>query len=342
MFPVDATTVEKHEAVGKAGGYMLDGGRGLIEVTGRDRQDWLHNMVTNAVRTLNPGDGNYAFATTAQGRTVFDLHVLVFDSALWLDVDERWIAPALAHLGKYLVTEDVELRDISAEWRRIGILGRKAPRLVESLGLGGNFASYADVQHAAVQIAGHDARLVRKNIGPILAGEVHVPTAAVEEVAGAVRESAAAVGMVEIGRDLRDMIRIEAGQPASIADIDDDVIPPETLQVERGISHVKGCYIGQEVIERMRSRGVMARRLAGYRVAGDDVPPHDTPVVVSGKQVGRITSACRSVGLGGILGLGYVKTMLAQSGTGLAAALDEERQVPVEQVDVPLPCWRTP
>ena len=336
----DASTVEKHAIVRQAGGFLPTPQAGLIEVRGRDRLEWLHNLVTNTVRNLGTGDGNYAFATNAQGRVLFDLNLLVLDEAAWLDIDRRWIDAAYTHLDKYHVTEDVALENVSNSWVRYGVLGPATARVVESLGLGANFAALADIQSVGGKANGIDIRLFKDRVGPISLANFIVPASESNRFAELLASQAETASMTSIDQALFDMIRIEAGRPASVDDIDDQVIPPETLQIERGISYVKGCYIGQEVIERMRSRGVMARRLTGFSVQGDRMPPHNAPVFGNGKEIGRITSSCYSVSLNGILGLGYLKTLLAESASTIEVALDENTRAAIEPIDLPLPAWR--
>ncbi|HRX86719.1 MAG TPA: glycine cleavage T C-terminal barrel domain-containing protein [Phycisphaerae bacterium] len=339
MTDISQSTSAAHNTVRTAGGYRRTNARGLIQVTGADRQTWLHNLTTNVINTLKPGDGNYAFAITVQGRTLFDLNVLVFAEHLWLDIDARWVEPALAHFNKYLIVEDVQLADISADWTRFEVLGPKAADCIQALGFGGNFGVMADVQHTHAAVAGADVILVKDNVGPIPRAVLYAPTASADTVASELASCAQSLGMSSIDDALFDVIRMEAGRPASLADVDDQVIPPETLQVERGISYVKGCYLGQEVIERMRSRGSMARRLIGLKVAGEKLPEHNAPIFANGKEAGRVTSACHSPALGGILALGYLKSLLVDGKHELQVATSPETTAAGEVVPLPLPAW---
>jgi len=310
--------------------------RGLVRVTGRDRLDWLHNLTTNAVKTLTAGDGNYAFAINVQGRTLFDLNLLVLDDAIWLDIDLRWFDQALGHLNKYIVVEDVELTPITAEWAQFDVLGGKTADVIEGLGLGHNFGALADVQHVAGTVKGAAVRCVKNNLGAIGRATLYAESAQTTEFESALAAAVIAVGGIVIDAELLNILRIEAGVPRSVDDIDHAVIPPETLQIERGINYVKGCYLGQEVIERMRSRGSMARKLTVMRADGDRLIPHNAPVETGDKEIGRVTSSCHSSAAGGVLMLGYVKTLLAGAGQKLRARIDENATVEIEILDGPL------
>lgn len=290
--------------------------RGLIEITGKDRAAWLHNLVTNEVKKLQAGEGNYAFAVNVKGRCVFDCNIMVSAEGILLDVDLRWIDAAIRHLTKYTITEDVILKDVSAAFGRIAIMGPGAADVVGRL-CGANLTPMAQLQHVGVKIADADVRLIRHDFAGLPAAELIIPIAAFDRVVSTID---AAGPLSRIGNEVVRMLRIEAGIPASVDDIDDDVVPPETMQVERGISYHKGCYLGQEVIERMRSHGVLPRKLVGIRLAREGSPGRDSTVNVDGVAVGRITSTAWSPALSATLALGYMKSAHVQPGKAVTIA----------------------
>lgn len=311
--------VEQYSAAHGAAGIYTRPDRALIEVTGKDRATWLHNLVTNTVKTLSPGEGNYAFATSVKGRTVFDLYFYVLEDRIWLDVDDREREKALAHLNRYVITEDVALADRTGEMGRIALIGPRVVEVCATVGIA-NFAAMASLQHVGVTIGGALCRAVRDELGglPVVEFLVEQPHAGAID---ALRASVGAAGLREIGRDALEVLRIEAGRPASVDDIDEDVVPPETGQIERGISYHKGCYLGQEVIERMRSHGVLARTLVGLRVDGDSRPERNAKVLLNDQEAGRVTSCCWSEAAGSILALGYLKTAFAKPGTSVSVVV---------------------
>ena len=128
--------------------------------------------------------------------------------------------------------------------------------------------------------------------------------------------------------------RIESGIPRSGFEIHEKVVVGETLQLERAVSFTKGCYLGQEVVERMRSRGSLARCLVGFEIDGDSVPPFGAEVFdEGGKAVGRITSACDSIAKGGLIGMGYARTAVSEPGSMLKVKWDGgEADVVVSQL----------
>jgi folate-binding protein YgfZ len=312
--PNDPVVREQYQAVLSRGGYLVRDDRSLIDITGKDRASWLNNLITNVVKTLSPGDGNYAFATNIQGRVVFDLNVLVLDDRLWLDVDRRWADAAGKHFNKYIVTEDVTVADITATVSRFAVAGPMADELTDRLGLG-HIKPRASLQHFAGTIGTATARIVRHDWLGLLGVEFIVPTAS--DSCSMLARQCDELGMTRINPATAEVLRIEAGLPASVDDIDGDVVPPETGQIERGISYHKGCYLGQEVIERMRSHGILARKLVGMNVTGDMLPAAKSNVMVGENVVGRVTSRCWSEALSSVLCLGYVKSVHTRAGTAV-------------------------
>lgn len=304
----------EYRAVVGGAGLFDRSHRALLEVRGKDRKTWLHNLVTNAVKTLDDFAGNYAFAVDVRGRTHFDLNILSLPDRLWLDIDLAAAAGALAHFQKFLIMEDAVIRDASAEVARLGVAG---PRAVEVAGSFGAAHMSAMSALGCFIIEGGAAWLVRHDFAGLPGFELIVarPDAAAwwERLAGHPAVTLA-------GEATLDVLRTEAGIPWLGRDIDEKTIPPETGQVERGISYHKGCYLGQEVIERMRSHGSLARRL--MRLAVDPGGELDAPVAIlnDGAEAGRVTTLVRHPVRNEWIGLGYLRTAVRDLG-GLTCPL---------------------
>ncbi len=286
--------------------------RGLLEIRGGDRAAWLHNLTTHDIKSLRAGAGRYCFALNVKGRILFDANVLALDEHLWLDVDRRWLGPAQTHLNRYIISEDVTLSDRSSVLGRLALIG---PNLLVTLRDWGvpAVASLEPLQHQAVIIAGQECRLVRHDG----AGPLGVELIVAADGQPAVWQSVIDGGAVPVGWQVLQQLRVESGVPASCSDLDAEVLPAETGQLARAVSFQKGCYLGQEVVERMRAHRSVARQWVGLRFT--DPPATEPPLALTsnGQTVGRVTSAARSPALGQCIGLGYVKAALARSGIQL-------------------------
>jgi folate-binding protein YgfZ len=331
----------QYAAARTAAGLVRRDDRGLIEARGADRVAWLSNLTTNILKTLTPGDGNYLFATNIKGRVVFDANVLMIDAPdakdgrLWIDIARGWCDESLRHMRKYMITEDVTLTDRADDVARLAVIGPEAAAIVDTLGFG-NLIAMADLNHVAQAIDGGAVCMVRHDFAGVTGAEFIIDSRIAEAFERRIREAGTANGLTHIDAAALDVLRIEAGIPASMRDIDADVIPPETLQVERGISYHKGCYLGQEVIERMRSHGVLSKRLVGLRFECDAPPTPPLTLKIDGKDAGRVTSTAWSIELDAPVGLGYAKSAHAKTGTRLVGVNESGAEIAVEIIALPM------
>lgn len=309
--------------------------RGLLEVTGADRAGWLHNLTTNEVKNLGLGEGNYAFATNVKGRILFDLNVLIRKDAIWIDLDRRFLERAKAHFDKYTIMEDVQVVDRSEDHVRLGLVGRNALRMLEQLGAP-QARAMSTLGMATVELQGTEVPILRHDFCGPLGVELFVPAEQAIQIWREWVDPGGTLPAIPVGDDAVQVHRIEAGLPWPDCEIADEVLPAETGQHERAVSFQKGCYLGQEVVERMRSRGSLARRLCGLRMEGDTVPPQKASLIgKEGQPVGRLTSVCRSMALSYVIGMGYVKTASCEDGTPLQVQWPDGQ--PVDAVVVSLP-----
>lgn len=291
--------------------------RSLLEVTGADRASWLHNLTTNHIRDLGVGDGQYAYALNLQGRILFDMNVLVHEEKFWLDIDRRFVETALPHFEKYTIVEDVKMTDVTNDYVRIGFTGPLTIEAMQTLG-----ASHAQAMPAlgVTKIKWQDQTLtmIRHDFCGPLGAEFFVPADQAIKFWQSWTKDGATHQAIPVGDEALEIHRIESGIPRSGFEITDDYLPAETKQLDRAVSYNKGCYLGQEVVERMRSRGVVARQLCGLVIEGETLPHTGAEILSSDdKPIGNITSACRSIAQDSVIGLGYVKTASASPNTPL-------------------------
>jgi len=294
--------------------------RALFDVEGRDRASWLHNLTTNQVKTLQLGEGNYAFVLNVQGRILFDINLLVRAESIWIDLDRRFVETAQKHFSKYSITEQVTLVDRTAEFSRVGLIGSRCGSLLGSLGVG-NATAMASLAQAVIRWREAEIGLIRHDFCGPMGFELFVPSTLGGDFVKFLREGGLGEPLREVSTDAIETLRIEHGIPWPGREITDEYLPAETRQLERAVSYQKGCYLGQEIVERMRSRQVLARQLVGLRLETSEPPACPTPILLpAGDLVGRLTSAYRSDRIGAAIGLGYVKTAHAAPGTRLKIA----------------------
>ena len=307
--------IDPTEYAAATGGGLFEPARGLLEVTGPDRASWLNNLVTNTIKPLQPGEGNHAFALNVKGRILTELSMLVLPEAIWIDLPEESAESTAAHLERYHITENLTLTNRSREFGRLVLLGRGGFEVAVAMGVS-QVQAMAQLGSTGVPLAGKHRLGVRNDSWGLPAFELFVeaPDLAVcrERLLGIGRP----VGLQTISPAAMEVRRIEAGLPRWGAEITPEVLPAETGQLERAVSFQKGCYLGQEIVERMRSRGGLARKLMGLRLSSLDALADPPILLQSGAEVGRLTSVCESPAFGPIA-LGMVKLAVTQPGSRL-------------------------
>ena len=287
-----------YRALREAVGYVDLSARGKIFAAGEDRVRLLHAMTTNHIQQLQPGQGCYAFFLTAQGRVLADANVFILPDCILLDVEPELRQTLYQHLDKFIIADDVTLEDASESLTAIGVEG---PRAAEELAAMG-----APIPEAPYSHLEWNGRIVAR---------VSATGAPGFRIFGAANQMPAYTPVdVESVR----VVRLEHAKPRYGEDILDSTLPQETQQ-SHALNFNKGCYIGQEIVERIRSRGHVNRLLVGLRIDATQAPAAGTKLTASGGEVGEITSAAFSPALGKVVALGYVRAQYAAPGSGLEA-----------------------
>ena len=285
--------------------------RGVITVRGEDRLRWLDGMLTCDVKRLAPGDGAHGLLLTQQGRIVGELHVLQRGDELWLETEASAIAGTLARLAKYVIADDVVLADATNAWARLALEGDGA---LASFAASGGAAPSRAHGVAASSLAGAPVVAARYGFSAAEALQLFVPRGSEAAVIAALT----AAGAEPASAEELELRRIEAGTPWLGKELDESVLPAEARLDGVAVALDKGCYTGQEVVARMRSRGRISHLLVGLRFAGATLPAPRSVLASERAEVGSVSSVVRSPRFGSI-GLGFVQAALAEPGTKLRA-----------------------
>ena len=272
--------------------------RALISLTGRDRVRWLNGMVSNNIRDLPPGNGVYAFALTPQGHIQADLYAFNRGESLLVETERAQSAALLQIFRKYIIMDKVEIEDLSEKTAVFRVTGPKSGEVLGSLAL---TETLGTLQLADVNSNDAALTLVRGD-NPIVPNyELWVPA----EQGESVWKSLLQAGGVEVHEPTLETFRILCGIPKVGQDIRERTLPAETGQ-ERALNYNKGCYIGQEIVERIRSRGAVHRVFVGFEVEGP-APSGGTKIQSEGKDVGEITTVAAQPLKNRRLALGYLR-----------------------------------
>ncbi len=268
-----------------AGVYEL-ASRTRFRIAGEDRVRWLNGMVTNTVKDLRPGELNYTFLLNAQGRIQGDGEVWALPGSLLLTTDRGQAAKVGEQLERFIIMDDVELTPDEGA----SALGVAGPGAAALLGVALDSGRFVEFEGALVgRVGAEQFEVWAADLAPWRA-----------------RLSGAAA----CGPEAVEALRILRGVPRYGVDIGEKSLAQETGQM-RALNFNKGCYLGQEIVERIRSRATVHKGLRALRLEGA-VPPAGTPLFAEGKPeaVGELTSITQSdlPGLAGAFALGTVRT----------------------------------
>jgi len=264
-----------------------------LRMTGGDRVRFLNGQVTNDVRKANANLSMPACVLNAKGK----IDALIFVSAgaedLFIDTEADQRATLAPRLDRYVIADDVTIEDVTEQFSLFHVTGETAPTLP------------------------NDTNWRRAKRFGAVGWDLVV---AAEEHDRVLQSLSANYSLCDA--ECAERLRIEQGIPRWGRELTDQIIPVEANLADDAIDYAKGCYIGQEVISRMKMSGQMNKRLCGL------VSVHDAPLSAGmrlatmseeGKEVGWITSATRSAKLGQEIALGYVKRGFNEPGCKLDA-----------------------
>jgi len=307
--------------------------RGRLCALGVDAQAFLNGQVTNNVKDLKVGEGCYAALVSAKGKLHSDLNIYRLENELLLDFEPGLSESVSQRLERFVIAEDVQIIDASPHYGLLSVQGPKAGEVVASVSpqfiiptKAMSVTKVTEADFGEIYLVSHP-RLRGQGV------DMFVPVAGMKEAA----DRLLARGGRLCGWQALETSRIEAGVARFGADMDETNLAPEALDT-RAISYSKGCYIGQEVIARIRTYGQVAKSLRGLKLSseGKEPPPRGTKLFHGSKEVGNITSAVWSPAMKAIIAMGYVRREAKQTGTKLEARTPGG-SVPAEIVELPFP-----
>ncbi|MFZ0816964.1 MAG: glycine cleavage T C-terminal barrel domain-containing protein [Candidatus Sulfotelmatobacter sp.] len=311
------------------------GFRARISLSGGDRVRWLNGMVTNNIRDLAAGRGVYAFLLNPQGRILGDMLVYNAGESLIVETDRNQAEKIAATFDHYIIMDDVEVTNIGEEQTTLGLAGPRSRAVLNAAG----------IEAPEMQPLQMIAPKCNCDCGCVACTVVRGEDAAQEsyEIWLASKDvyktwsALVAAGATPVGSEALEMQRVAAGIPLYGVDIRERDLPQETEQM-RALNFNKGCYVGQEIVERIRSRGNVHRKLTGFLMEGAAAVEAGAKIVAGKagdeKEVGDVTSvAVLRTGSGEqTLALGYIRREVGVPGREVTIGVVEATviQLPFE------------
>lgn len=320
-----------YEAVWNAAGWRDLSNRSKIKVTGPDAITFLHAMISNDVTALPVLHGRYGTFLSATGKILADFHYYRMEDQILLDIAKDLAESFRSTLQEFIIMDDVELRDVSEEFRHFSIQGPKSSALLKSL----TSADLPGEEHEMVplQWRGGAVSLIRRAELSDDGFEVLADAGIGGELLSALLREGTALGLEEISGDAFEILRLERGLPLFGIDMSEKNNPLEP-RIRSAYSLTKGCYPGQEVVAKATNIGGVARLLTGLKLQDQRVLGAGSKVTDgSGKELGWVTSAAFSPALGHGIALAYLKRAVAEPGLPVQVAVSEGEYVSAETVE---------
>ena len=312
-------SLAEYRALIRTAGVLDLSSRGRLCLLGADRIRFLNGQVTNDIKGLTVGQGCYAALVTAKGRMQSDLNVYNLPDELLLDFEPGLVETVSPRLEKYVVADDVQIENVAQLYGLLSVQGPEAETVTKSLvavsalpSLPLLFTTLGDSHQGEIYVMNRP-RLRTCGF------DVFVPESSVATVFDRLVAAAKSSGGGACGWDALEMARIEAGIPRFGIDMDETNFPQECGIEQQAVSYTKGCYIGQEILNRIHTLGHVNQQLCGLRLPSElkPLPSHRDKLFQAGSQVGYLTSTTASPALQTNIALGFVRKELNVLGSQL-------------------------
>ena len=325
--------LEEYAAVRRRAGWLDFANRVVIEFSGPDAGDWLQGMLSNDIKGLSPGEGVPAAILNIHGKILADVRVLYTGETYLVDLWEHLKAGVREHLERHLVADEVEIADPSDGITQISIQGPDARERLSLLVNNDNLPA-STLEHIAIQHKDSCVRVIAANHTGEDGFDLLIEPQLLQTWLSQERDKPAAAAIPWIGLEAQNILRIEAGIPLYGIDMDDGTLLLET-NLDAAVSFTKGCYLGQEVVERIHSRGHVNRKLVGLKCSGDQVPNQGDVIGSTDRpNIGAITSATLSPELRCPVALGYVNREYTAASQPLVVQHESDR-IPAVVAELP-------
>lgn len=323
----------EYAAVREGGAGVVDlSSRGCLLVNGSEAIQFLNGLITNDMKTLAENRWMPAVFPNVQGRLVASVRVIRRNDGFLIDTEAATHDRVLQTVGRFTGAGDFRVADLTEQTTLLSVQGAKAGVVVRAV-LGDAAAMTAESDVAVVAWRDSDVTIIHATHTAADGFDLFVGV----ETATALWDALTVAGARPVGLEAFEILRIEAGQPRFGIDMDESNVVTET-NLDDAISYTKGCYIGQEIVARIKYRGHVAKKLTGIMCEqAVKIEPGATIRSLEDKEIGRITSATLSPHLGRTVALGYVKYDFLAPRTRVKVA-SADRVALSQVVELPFVC----
>jgi folate-binding protein YgfZ len=304
--------------------------RAFFSFAGPDRQRYVNAILTSNVRDLKSGQGAVGMLLNPQGHILAEVETFALENSILASSHLMIRERTFATFDKFIIMDDVLLEDVTDSTGALDLAGPRTVALLAEAGMK-DFAGMIPLAHEEIMLGQIPCRVVRRELAGYPAATLIVGREQLPALWKDLVERVHNLGGVAAGMEALNSVRLECGTPWFGHDYDDKQIPHEAGLEHSHINYEKGCYTGQEIVERVRSRGHVNRRLTELRFEAAEAPASGTKLLFGGNEIGFVTSGGFSPKLGQPIGLGYVRREHSAIGTVLDAS-----GIPAEVIEPPL------
>jgi folate-binding protein YgfZ len=290
--------------------------RAYLSFTGPDRVRYLNAILTNDIKNLPAGHGNMSLLLNPQGHILAEIETYALAERHFCVSYSMIRQQLIEWMDKYIIMDDVTLTDESGRYGTLAVEGPKAGAVVKEVS-GVDLGLLEDLSSTEGTVGAIPCRVVKRSPGGVAGAELVVERERLGELWPILLEAVRRHGGGAMGYAALSAQRLAQGVPWFGYDFGDKQIPHEAGLESSHISYTKGCYTGQEIVERVRSRGQVHRRRVLLNFTGEVVPEPTAALTVDGKEAGTVTRAARAWDPPRVIGMGYVKSPANAAGTRL-------------------------
>jgi folate-binding protein YgfZ len=291
--------------------------RSYLEFTGPDRTRYLNAILTNDIKGLKESHGTASLFLSPQGHIQAEVETYAFRETLFCVSFAMILDRLILAMDKYIIMDDVTMTDRTDAYATLGIEGPKTEEVVQSVS-GISLSSMDELELKEANGRGFLCRVNKRSVRGIPGAEFLVARDKAAELWTILHEAVKRVGGGPAGYKALNALRLEQGIPWFGYDFGEKQIPHEAGLQDSHISYTKGCYTGQEIVERVRSRGQVNRVRVSLKFATSTAPVANTPLLADGKEFGFVTRAGYSPAAKAWIGMGYVRREKSLLGSQLA------------------------
>jgi len=293
--------------------------RAYLAFAGQDRVRFLNAILTNNIKDLKTGEGVTSLFLNPQGRIQAEIETYAEAVRLFCvsfaTIREKLI-PALDH---YIIMDDVTLNDESSCYGTLALEGPRCSAVVKQL-CGFELDILPELGWKESQLGSIPCRVVRRSPAGVPCAEFVCEQSHLQPLWNLLLDAVKANAGGPVGYTALNALRLEAGIPWYGYDFGEKQIPHEAGLEKSHISYTKGCYTGQEIVERVRSRGKVNRVRALFKLLAPNLPAGETPILSEGEEVGHVTRAAESPFFQSVIAMGYIRRELSTPGSELLIA----------------------